>query len=376
MAENTGTEGTGCSGWFLVEAIVEHTTGQQISEDEDETVEDNGSDMVDFIDDRPITRNSLEAQALLNEQEADAHYAAVQDLKRKYLGSPYVSPLGNIEQSVDCDISPRLDAIKLSKNPKKVKRRLFETKEIIYLIDFMLSTILQVASDTLYNAMPDLSASGTAAVANGVGEISIWELATKGGWLMLVLLILSLIALYVFVERLLLLKSMTKKDDDFTSKIRDYIREGKIQSALDLCQSKQTPGAKMVEKGIQRLGRPMADISAAIENVGNIEVAKLEKRLPVLATVASGAPMIGFLGTVTGMIKAFFNMANAGSAVDISLLSGGIYEALVSTVGGLVVGILALFAYNYLTTKVDEVITKSEQEALEFMDLINEPSGR
>lgn len=132
----------------------------------------------------------------------------------------------------------------------------------------------------------------------------------------------------------------------------------------------------MVEKGIQRLGRPMADISAAIENVGNIEVAKLEKRLPVLATVASGAPMIGFLGTVTGMIKAFFNMANAGSAVDISLLSGGIYEALVSTVGGLVVGILALFAYNYLTTKVDEVITKSEQEALEFMDLINEPSGR
>lgn len=253
---------------------------------------------------------------------------------------------------------------------------MFETKEIIYLIDFMLSTILQVAGDTLYNAMPDLSASGTAAVANGVGEISIWELATKGGWLMLVLLILSLIALYVFVERLLLLKSMTKKDDDFTSKIRDYIREGKIQSALDLCQSKQTPGAKMVEKGIQRLGRPMADISAAIENVGNIEVAKLEKRLPVLATVASGAPMIGFLGTVTGMIKAFFNMANAGSAVDISLLSGGIYEALVSTVGGLVVGILVLFAYNYLTTKVDEVITKSEQEALEFMDLINEPSGR
>lgn len=253
---------------------------------------------------------------------------------------------------------------------------MFETKEIIYLIDFMLSTILQVAGDTLYNAMPNLSEGGATAMPNGVGEISIWELATKGGWLMLVLLILSLIALYVFVERLLLLKSMSKKDENFTSKIRDYIREGKIQSALELCQSKQTPGAKMVEKGIQRLGRPMADISAAIENVGNIEVAKLEKRLPVLATVASGAPMIGFLGTVTGMIKAFFNMANAGSAVDISLLSGGIYEALVSTVGGLVVGILALFAYNYLTTKVDEVITKSEQEALEFMDLINEPSGR
>lgn len=241
----------------------------------------------------------------------------------------------------------------------------------------MLNTILQVAGDTLINPMPDLSASGsTANIAQTAGEISIWELATKGGWIMIVLLILSLIAIYVFVERLLLMRSLTKKDEDFTSKIRDYIREGKIDSALALCRSKRTPGAMMIEKGIQRLGRPMGDISAAIENVGNIEIAKLEKRLPVLATVASGAPMIGFLGTVTGMIKAFFNMANAGSAVDIGLLSGGIYEALVTTVGGLVVGILALFAYNYLTTKVDEVITKSEQEALEFMDLINEPSGR
>ncbi|MDO5017176.1 MAG: MotA/TolQ/ExbB proton channel family protein [Porphyromonas sp.] len=223
--------------------------------------------------------------------------------------------------------------------------------------------------------MPDLSA-GAASMTDTVQTLSVWELATKGGWLMLVLLLLSLIALYVFIERLLLIKSMTKKDPDFTNKIRDYIREGKIQSAIDLCQSKNTPGAKMIEKGIQRLGRPMADISAAIENVGNIEIAKIEKRLPVLATIASGAPMIGFLGTVTGMIKAFYNMASAGSSVDISLLSGGIYEALVSTVGGLIVGILALFAYNYLTTKVDEVITKSEQETLEFMDLINEPAKK
>lgn len=239
----------------------------------------------------------------------------------------------------------------------------------------MLSTILQIAGDTLVNAMPDLSA-GAASMTDTVQTLSVWELATKGGWLMLVLLLLSLIALYVFIERLLLIKSMTKKDPDFTNKIRDYIREGKIQSAIDLCQSKNTPGAKMIEKGIQRLGRPMADISAAIENVGNIEIAKIEKRLPVLATIASGAPMIGFLGTVTGMIKAFYNMASAGSSVDISLLSGGIYEALVSTVGGLIVGILALFAYNYLTTKVDEVITKSEQETLEFMDLINEPAKK
>lgn len=238
----------------------------------------------------------------------------------------------------------------------------------------MLNMFLQIPLDTLGQTMPDLSAQGAVAtVADTVNRLSVWELATKGGWIMIVLLLLSLVGLYIFIERLLLLRSMAKTDPAFSSKIKDYIREGKIQSALDLCRNKQTPGAMMIEKGIQRLGRPMADIATAIENVGNIEVAKLEKRLPALATIAAGAPMIGFLGTVTGMIKAFFNMSSAGSAIDIGLLSSGIYEALVTTVGGLVVGILALFAYNYLTTKVDEVITKSEQQALDFMDLINEP---
>ncbi len=237
--------------------------------------------------------------------------------------------------------------------------------------------LLQIPVDTLGQAMPDLSGNGgVVTIADTVNKLSVWELATKGGWIMIVLLLLSILALYIFIERLLLLKNMAKKDPDFTNKIKDYIRDGKMQSAADLCQNKRTPGAMMIEKGIQRLGRPMADIATAIENVGNIEVAKLEKRLPALATIAAGAPMIGFLGTVTGMIKAFYNMSSAGSAVDISLLSSGIYEALVTTVGGLVVGILALFAYNYLTTKVDEVITKSEQEALEFMDLINEPTTR
>lgn len=235
----------------------------------------------------------------------------------------------------------------------------------------MLNLLLQIPGDTLGYEMPDLSA-GALEVAQNAERLSVWELATKGGWIMVVLLILSLIALYIFIERLLLLRSMTKTDPTFTSKIRDYVREGKLQSAVDLCNSTGTPGAKMIAKGIERLGRPMQDISAAIENVGNIEIAKLEKKLPVLATIASGAPMIGFLGTVTGMIRAFYDMASAGSNVDISLLSGGIYEALVTTVGGLIVGILALFAYNYLTTRVDAVVTKSEQEALEFMDLLNE----
>ena len=237
--------------------------------------------------------------------------------------------------------------------------------------------LLQIPTETTGSVMPDLSGNNELAVTvvETANKLSLWELATKGGWIMIVLLLLSIIALYVFIERLLLMQRMAKNDGTFTSKIRDYIREGKAQSALDLCQSRNTPGARMIEKGIERLGRPMQDITAAIENVGNIEVAKLEKRLPILATIASGAPMIGFLGTVTGMIRAFYDMASAGSGVDISLLSAGIYEALVTTVGGLVVGILALFAYNYLSTRLDAVVTQAEQEALEFMDLLNEPTG-
>ena len=136
-----------------------------------------------------------------------------------------------------------------------------------------------------------------------------------------------------------------------------------------------TPSARMIEKGITRLGRPMNDVLVAIENVGNLEIAKLEKGFPLIATTAAGAPMLGFLGTVTGMVRAFFDMANAGTNVDVSLLSGGIYEALVTTVGGLVVGIITLFAYNYLVSQVDNVVNKMEARTMEFMDLLNEPAN-
>lgn len=234
--------------------------------------------------------------------------------------------------------------------------------------------LLQIATDSLAQTMPNLSEVSTA-VTTDTG-LSVWDLALKGGWIMIVLLLLSLVAVYIFVERSLLLKAMSKKDPSFLQKIRDYIREGKTQSARDLCEAQNTPGARMIAKGIERLGRPTQDIMTAIENVGNIEVAKLEKNLPALATVASGAPMIGFLGTVTGMITAFYDMATAGSNVDVTLLSSGIYEALVTTVGGLIVGIIALFMYNHLVAQVDKVVTKSETEALEFMDLLNEPVKR
>jgi biopolymer transport protein ExbB len=206
-------------------------------------------------------------------------------------------------------------------------------------------------------------------------EINIIDLAFKGGWIMIVLLLMSLLAIYIFIQRLIIIRRAGKEDVNFMNRIKDYIHEGKVDSALNLCRSTNTPSARMIEKGITRLGRPMNDVLVAIENVGNLEVAKLEKGFPVIATTASGGPMIGFLGTVTGMVRAFFDMANAGSNVDISLLSGGIYEALVTTVGGLVVGIIALFAYNYLVSQVDKVVNTMEASTMEFMDLLNEPAN-
>ena len=160
----------------------------------------------------------------------------------------------------------------------------------------------------------------------------------------------------------------------FLDKIKDYILGGEIKAAIAYCRSVDTPSARMIEKGISRLGRPVNDVQAAIENVGNIEVAKLEKGLTIMATISGGAPMIGFLGTVTGMVRAFFEMANAGNNIDITLLSGGIYEAMITTVGGLIVGIIAMFAYNYLVTLVDGVVNKMEAKTMAFMDLLNEPA--
>ena len=157
------------------------------------------------------------------------------------------------------------------------------------------------------------------------------------------------------------------------NRIKDYIHGGKIDSAVNLCKMTNTPNARMIAKGISRLGRPINDIQVAIENVGNLEIAKLEKGFPWVATTAAVAPMLGFLGTVTGMVHAFFNMANAGSSVDIALLSSGIYEALVTTVAGLIVGIIALLSYNYLVARVNEVVNVMESRSMEFMDLLNEP---
>ena len=207
-----------------------------------------------------------------------------------------------------------------------------------------------------------------------VANFSLIDLAVKGGWLMIVLLILSIIAIYLFGKKGWMISQAGKIDKNFMNDIRDYIHEGKIQSAQALCAHYDAPVARMVEAGIVRIGRPLGDIQTAIENVGNAEVGRLEKSLPYLATIAGGAPMIGFLGTVTGMVRAFFNMAQAGSSVDITLLSSGIYEAMVTTVGGLIVGILAYFGYNFLTAKVSSIVYSMENATIKFMDLLNEPA--
>ncbi|GHU76964.1 biopolymer transporter ExbB [Bacteroidia bacterium] len=231
---------------------------------------------------------------------------------------------------------------------------------------------LQSAGAQMAEQMPNITSD---VMSTTQAEMNIIDLSIKGGWIMIVLLVLSLIAVYIFIQRILVIRRAGKQDESFMNRIKDYIHDGRVESALNLCRTTNTPSARMIEKGITRLGRPMSDVLVAIENVGNLEVAKLEQGFPIIATVAAGAPMIGFLGTVTGMVRAFFDMANAGSNVDITLLSGGIYEALVTTVGGLVVGIIALFGYNYLVAEVDKVVSKMEANTMEFMDLLNEPAN-
>ncbi len=203
-------------------------------------------------------------------------------------------------------------------------------------------------------------------------EMSLLDMAMKGGWIMIVLALLSIVCFYIFFERLVVLRKAGKDDPLFMERIRDYVHNGDIKSAINFCRMTNTPSARMIEKGISRMGRSASDIQTAIENTGNLEVAQLEKGLPIMATIASGAPMIGFLGTVTGMVQAFWEMSNAGNNIDITLLSGGIYEAMITTVGGLIVGIAAMFAYNYLVGKVDNIVNKMEAKTLSFMDIINQ----
>lgn len=237
--------------------------------------------------------------------------------------------------------------------------------------------------DTVSSMAPDAAATmadttstavDTAVGAAPVASLSFWDLCMQGGILMIPIGVLLLLSIYFFIERWLVIRAANRNDDTFMRRIKDYIHEGEIESALNLCKNVGTPYARLISKGISRIGRPMNDVLVAIENTGNIEVTNLTKGFTWLSTTAAGAPMLGFLGTVTGMIEAFFALANAGTSANITVLSSGIYQALVTTVAGLVVGIAALFAYNFLVSRVNRIMNSLEAKTMEFMDLLNEPS--
>jgi biopolymer transport protein ExbB len=218
-----------------------------------------------------------------------------------------------------------------------------------------------------------LQSGAIPAQQTGEMKLTLLDLAIKGGWVMIPIILLSFVAAYIFIERFYVIRKATKEDQNFMNRIKDYIHEGRIDAALALCKATETPSARMVEKGISRLGRPLQDISTAIENVGKLEISKLEKGFPTLATITGAEPMLGFLGTVIGMVQSFYNMEQAGNNIDVSMMSGGIYTALITTVAGLIVGILGYFAYNTLVVRTEKVVFNLEATLTEFMDILNEP---
>lgn len=203
--------------------------------------------------------------------------------------------------------------------------------------------------------------------------ISVWELAKEGGLMMIPIVLSSFVAVYVFVERVLTINKANKSPDAFISKIKELVLRGDISGAKLLCTQFDSPIARMIEKGVSRIGSPLKNIEASIENLAKIELFKLEKNLSILATISGAAPMMGFLGTVIGMVQAFISIAQEEGSVSPKLLSSGIYTAMVTTVAGLIVGIIAYLGYNYLVTRVSKVVHKMEYSSVEFIDLLQEP---
>ena len=220
----------------------------------------------------------------------------------------------------------------------------------------------------------------TEALADGESvkkTLSIVELITSSGTagllIILVLFLLLIIAIYIYFERLFAIKAASKVDANFMNQIKDHVSNGKIDSAQVLCTQVNSPVSRLISKGISRIGKPLEDINTAIENAGKLEVYGLERHVSILATISGVAPMIGFLGTVIGMIISIFEIANSGGSIDIKTLADGLYTAMTTTVGGLVVGIIAYVAYNHLVVRTDKIVHKMEANSVEFLDHLNEP---
>jgi biopolymer transport protein ExbB len=227
----------------------------------------------------------------------------------------------------------------------------------------MINFLLQVPAD-----------SAGLNVKGGNSLDNLLDLTLKGGPIMIPIGILSIIGVYLLIERYLTIKKAGKLDPLFMKRIKDMVLDGNIKGASSLCETSDTPVARMLEKGLSRIGKPLKDIHVAVENTGRLEVYKLEKGMPMMATISGAAPMLGFLGTVTGMINTFKALSEQAETIDAGLLSGGIYEAMVTTVAGLIVGICAYISYNLLTAMIEKVINKMEATTVEFLDILHEPS--
>ena len=229
----------------------------------------------------------------------------------------------------------------------------------------MLLTLLQNSEDLLNETISEEK------------TLSIYKLIMDGGVggqvIIAILIVLLAVALYIYFERFFAIKAASKTDSNFMNQIRDHVSHGKLDAAKVLCAQTNSPASNLIEKGISRIGKPLADINTAIENAGRLEIYKLEKNVPVLATIAGAAPMIGFLGTVIGMIIAIHEIANAGGQIDIKMLSDGLYTAMTTTVAGLIVGIISYIQYNHLVVRTNKVVYEMEAKSVEFLDLLNEP---
>ncbi|NJM25623.1 MAG: MotA/TolQ/ExbB proton channel family protein [Bacteroidia bacterium] len=221
--------------------------------------------------------------------------------------------------------------------------------------------------------LAQISTADSVSVADPTQPISVLELTLQGGPIMIPLAVLFVLAVYLFVERYLTINKANSDPQTFMGKVKELVLRGDVNAARMLCAQNDSPIARMIEKGIARIGSPLKTIEASIENIGKLEIFKLEKNLSSLATIAGAAPMIGFLGTVIGMVQAFIAIAQEEGSVSPKLLSSGIYTAMITTVAGLIVGILAYLAYNFLVARVQKVVHKMEYTSIDFIDLLQEP---
>ncbi|KEQ29708.1 biopolymer transporter ExbB [Pedobacter antarcticus 4BY] len=232
-------------------------------------------------------------------------------------------------------------------------------------------TLLQVTTDT-GNQLADTAHVVNQVVTGAAQELHFFDLLIKGGWVMIPLAILAFTGLVIFVERYLTIRKASKQETNLMLQIKQYIHEGRLENAIALCRNTNSPLGRMLEKGLKRIGRPIKDIEAAIENVGKLEVSKLEKNISILGIVAGIAPMLGFVGTIIGVITIFHDVSIKG-AIEIGTISGGLYTKMITSATGLVVGIIAYVLYHILNAMVERIILRMETDALEFIDLLEEP---